>query len=164
MKRTFYPLMGLFLCIATIACQQNKQEDKNPSATAQESASITTDSQHEDPQANFEDDPSLSNHIELIDNFGSLLRNFHAGNADTLTLTLLKPAFVNIDIATAIEGANVRINQVISPIGDIDGPFGRTLEQDFHEAGTYKLVIAESLMQGDSYAGKYRVNIVISEN
>jgi len=54
---------------------------------------------------------------------------------------------------------NIRINQIVSPSGESDGPFGQILEYDINETGAWKLVIGGSLMQGDDYKGDFQVRI-----
>jgi hypothetical protein len=54
---------------------------------------------------------------------------------------------------------NIRINQIVSPSGESDGPFGQILEYDLNETGVWKLVIGGSLMQGDEYEGDFLVRI-----
>lgn len=164
MKLIVYSLLGLCCSATTLSCQQNKHEKNSINKTAQTDTSTDTNAEVENTAAQFDEDPSHSHHIDLIDNFGSLLRHKISGEADTLTFTLSNPAFVNIDITTAADTSNIRINQVITPLGDIDGPFGKTVEQEFQEAGTYQLIIAESLMQGSSFTGKYRINVLVSKN
>lgn len=63
-------------------------------------------------------------------------------------------------IATLIapDTANLRINQLISPSGVADGPFGRELQYDLNETGNWKFVVGGSLMQGDDYAGDFTLS------
>lgn len=54
---------------------------------------------------------------------------------------------------------NVRFNQIIMPDGSMDGPFGRDISYELPTKGTYKLLIGESLMQGDPYDGNFIVEL-----
>lgn len=58
---------------------------------------------------------------------------------------------------------NVRISQVVLPNGTMDGPFGRTVEYDIPSPGTLRLVIGESLMQGDPWGGVFRAEVTLTE-
>jgi hypothetical protein len=73
---------------------------------------------------------------------------FHAKEGQKLTAELTTP-----------QAANLRINQIISPSGVTDGPFGTDIAYDMTETGEWKLVIGGSLMQGDDYAGDFTVEI-----
>ena len=57
--------------------------------------------------------------------------------------------------------ANVRINQIITPDGKADGPFGREWKFAIHQQGMYKLLISENLMQGDEWKGKFKLRITV---
>lgn len=84
-------------------------------------------------------------YINGLDDSQAVVFFADAGNHLTVTLT-------------APDTANLRINQLISPSGVSDGPFGRTLEYDLNETGNWQLIIGGSLMQGDNYAGGFTVN------
>jgi hypothetical protein len=59
--------------------------------------------------------------------------------------------------------ANIRISQVVLPDGTMDGPFGRTVEYDIPSPGILRLVIGESLMQGDPWGGVFRAEVTLTE-
>ncbi|WP_291094845.1 hypothetical protein [Empedobacter sp. UBA6745] len=54
---------------------------------------------------------------------------------------------------------NIRINQLISPNNEKDGPFGQEINYDLNEKGLYQIRIGESLMQGDPFEGKYTLKL-----
>ncbi|MCC8145848.1 MAG: hypothetical protein LIO93_05280 [Bacteroidales bacterium] len=62
---------------------------------------------------------------------------------------------------TTPEGGNIRFNQIVSPTGQADGPFGQDIEYDLNETGAWKLIIGGSLMQGDSYNGDFTVTLSV---
>lgn len=62
-------------------------------------------------------------------------------------------------ILTTPEPANLRINQIISPSGNADGPFGADMTYNINETGEWKLIIGGSLMQGDDYHGDFTLKI-----
>ena len=55
--------------------------------------------------------------------------------------------------------ANIRVNQIISPSEELDGPFGQDMEYTLDESGRWKIVIGESNMQGDDYKGAFTLSI-----
>ena len=57
--------------------------------------------------------------------------------------------------------ANIRINQIFTPSGKADGPFGREVKRRLQEQGTYKLIIGENLMQGDEWKGKFKLTVKV---
>ncbi|MEJ7679796.1 MAG: hypothetical protein WKG06_18460 [Segetibacter sp.] len=57
--------------------------------------------------------------------------------------------------------ANIRINQIFTPDGKADGPFGRELKRTIKQQGTYKLVIAENMMQGEEWKGKFKLIVKV---
>lgn len=56
--------------------------------------------------------------------------------------------------------ANIRFNQIFTPAGASDGPFGLTIHYALNETGDYRLIIAESMM-GEAWTGKYAVHLKI---
>ena len=57
--------------------------------------------------------------------------------------------------------ANIRINQIFTPDGKADGPFGRELKRTLHQQGIYKLILAENMMQGDEWKGNFKLTVRI---
>ncbi len=57
--------------------------------------------------------------------------------------------------------ANIRINQIFTPEGKADGPFGKELKHTLHQQGTYKLIIGENMMQGDEWKGKFNLTVKV---
>ena len=55
--------------------------------------------------------------------------------------------------------ANIRINQIFTPSGKADGPFGKELKRSLHEQGTYKIILAENMMQGEEWKGNFKLTI-----
>src|SRR5690606_13207165 len=81
------------------------------------------------------------------------------GKKDTVSFDLAKPGCVKISLMVPKDSGNIRINQLLMPNGEMDGPFGKVFEDSLHRVGTYKIIIAESLMQENPYAGTYIVKI-----
>ncbi len=84
------------------------------------------------------------------------------GQKDTLTFTLTQQDSVKMELLLP-EGKsrNIRINQLIAPDGEMDGPFGTFYSASLKVPGTYKVIIAESLMQENPYEGPYTLKITI---
>lgn len=72
-------------------------------------------------------------------------------------VTTQTKAFVKITAEDDL--ANLRLNQIILPNQQSDGPFGKEAEFPLYQGGTYQLVFAESLMQGNPFHGKFKVEI-----
>ncbi|MDD3459106.1 MAG: hypothetical protein PHO74_06485 [Weeksellaceae bacterium] len=51
--------------------------------------------------------------------------------------------------------SNLRISQIIDPLGNSEGPFGRETTYPISERGIYSIVVSESLMNGEPYSGKF---------
>ncbi|WP_313581642.1 hypothetical protein [Chishuiella sp.] len=66
---------------------------------------------------------------------------------------------VSIQIVPATDTANIRINNIISPSKNTDGPFGRNIDYGLSENGVYEIVIGESLMKGYPFQGNYTLNV-----
>jgi hypothetical protein len=55
--------------------------------------------------------------------------------------------------------ANIRINQLFTPDGKADGPFGKSLTRKVTQTGNYTLIIGENLMQGDEWKGTFTLTV-----
>lgn len=84
------------------------------------------------------------------------------GQKDTLIFTLAQGNPVKMELLLP-EGktGNIRINQLIAPDGEMDGPFGSIYSDSLKIPGNYKVIIAESLMQENPYEGPYTLRITI---
>ena len=56
---------------------------------------------------------------------------------------------------------NLRISQIVLPDGTMDGPFGQSIRYDIPSPGTVRLLIGESLMQGDPWSGEFTVSVTL---
>ena len=57
--------------------------------------------------------------------------------------------------------ANIRVKQIISPSGVEKGPYGIDVEYKLKETGTWKVIIDESNMNGESYVGYFMLGIAV---
>ncbi len=87
-----------------------------------------------------------------------------AGKRDTISFEIEKGAWVTVTLSTPADTGNIRINQIIMPDGEMDGPFGKTYTDSLHVPGTYQLIIAESLMAENPYTGEYHVAIEVNND
>ncbi|WP_270086968.1 hypothetical protein [Sphingobacterium sp. SYP-B4668] len=58
---------------------------------------------------------------------------------------------------------NIRINNIIMPDNQTDGPFGRQMVYPLQQRGRYRIVVGESQMQGDAFEGDYRISIQLTK-
>lgn len=68
---------------------------------------------------------------------------------------------LTVSIAPEDAVANVRINQIFTPDGKADGPFGKELKRAIKQRGTYKIIIGEDLMQGDEWKGRFLLTVTV---
>lgn len=73
---------------------------------------------------------------------------------DSNTARKMKLKIIPVD-----SSANIRISQIIDPDNNSDGPFGREVEFEILKKGKQKVVVSESLMQGEPFAGKFTFEV-----
>jgi len=138
----------LFTAFALFAsCNSNSASKNDNSAdTVADSISITEsiDSASSIP----------SKAIELKSNWDSIKLHKISKESDTITFNSDSFKGINAEIISGKTG-NIRINQIIMPDQQSDGPFGKDLDYSLDEKGDYKLIVGESLMQGDPFEGDY---------
>ncbi|MBD1427325.1 hypothetical protein [Sphingobacterium arenae] len=86
-------------------------------------------------------------------------RKKELGQKDTISFEIQKPSFVRMKLLLPSDSGNIRINQLVMPDGEMDGPFGKTYEAYFDQLGTYQIIIAESMMAENPYTGDYALRI-----
>jgi hypothetical protein len=62
-------------------------------------------------------------------------------------------------LSSADKKANIRINQIELPDSTFDGPFGRKLHYKILQKGIYNIIIAEDMMAGDRWKGKFILKV-----
>ncbi len=82
-------------------------------------------------------------------------------DARTYTIEARAGQKLCVELTVAEEPANVRINQIIAPSGAADGPFGKSIEYDITEDGTWSIIVAESLMVGEEYTGPFVISATL---
>jgi len=97
---------------------------------------------------------------------GSFLKNMNkiSGITDTILISVNKPDSAVITLLSPADTANIRIAQLFSPDGTVDGPFGKDLKYRFKDTGDYYITVNENLMVGNHYTGPYQVKMVITNH
>lgn len=105
--------------------------------------------------------PKIMNNSELklIQGKGKFEIEKVAKEEQTFSFRNDSSSSVFIQIIPQDKLGNIRINQLISPNNEKDGPFGREINYDLTEKGLYQIRIGESLMQGDPFEGKYTLKL-----
>lgn len=105
--------------------------------------------------------PKIMNNSELtlIHGKGEFEIEKTAKEQQTFSFRNDSSSSVFIQIIPQNKLGNIRINQLISPNNEKDGPFGREINYDLNEKGLYQIRIGESLMQGDPFEGKYTLKL-----
>lgn len=78
---------------------------------------------------------------------------------DTISFDLDEPGLVKMKLSVPGDSGNIRINQLVMPNGEMDGPFGKTYEANLEDLGTYQVIIGASMMAENPYIGDYRLEI-----
>ncbi|MDH2206178.1 MULTISPECIES: hypothetical protein [Empedobacter] len=97
--------------------------------------------------------------LKLIHGKGEFEIEKEAKEQQTFSFRNDSSSSVFIQIIPKNKLGNIRINQLISPNNEKDGPFGREINYDLTEKGLYQIRIGESLMQGDPFEGKYTLKL-----
>lgn len=129
-------IVFLFLSIGLFSmCQQSNKEVKATQATQEVTVTQPIEKEVKGELKGLEDKQTVT---------------FEAKEGQELTAALFTP-----------DPANIRLNQIISPSGASDGPFGQEVTYSINETGTWKLIVGGSLMQGDAYYGPFTVKITL---
>lgn len=78
----------------------------------------------------------------------------------TITFFAEKGQYLSAKLVSP-DTANLRINQIITPSEQGDGPFGKELNYTIDETGDWKMVVGGSLMQGDNYRGEFTLTWIL---
>lgn len=100
--------------------------------------------------------PETAKYITLRSQWDSVSLDKKGGKMDTIKVNVSSYNGIAAKITPSKPG-NIRFNLIILPNGETDGPFGKTLDYKVTEPGIYSIVIGESLMQGDRFAGQYQL-------
>lgn len=150
----------LSLSIFIFSCQQ--KENKNPVSNTPEETVINSDEgvAIQDTEKNeqigdtlymkYRNEDGLFIAESALDSIHSKIYvKFDNQKEGKLTATLLP-----------ITGkGNIRFSQIISPDKTANGPFGKDLEVDLKQKGTYILVVGHSLMADNPFLGNFKIQL-----
>ncbi len=64
-------------------------------------------------------------------------------------------------LQTPDPNANIRFNQIYTPDGNADGPFGKELVKPVLKKGIYKIIIGRNLMAEGSLDAKFSLRVIV---
>lgn len=131
------------------ACNSPKQEDNSANVPVDSVQSVpeTSDSTHLNLQEKA---------IELKSSWDSIHLHKISKVSDTISFDSKDFKQINAELHSDKPG-NIRFNMIILPDNNSDGPFGRDIQYTLDKKGGYKLIVGESLMQGDPFDGNYTI-------
>ncbi len=149
----------ILLCtsmLAFISCSQPQKETNNNTLNKQgnEQTSMVINADEGRKELIFSKDSlsiSFNDHILGI------------GDSKEYLFEAQKGEKVHIVVSPEKYPANVRIKQIITPSGIMDGPFGNDMEYELNESGKWKFIIDESNMVGEEYNGDFTLNVSIKK-
>jgi len=131
------------------ACNSTKQEDN--------SANVPVDSVQSVPETSDSTQINLQEKaIELKSSWDSIRLHKISKVSDTISFDSKDFKQLNAELHSDKPG-NIRFNMIILPDNNSDGPFGRDIQYTLDKKGDYKLIVGESLMQGDPFDGNYTI-------
>lgn len=115
---------------------------------------------------------------ELRDKSGAIRVKFPAGSTEitldgnvkgfgekvSYVLEASKGQKLFVKLVVIDPNGNLYINQIISPSGKADGPFGVKTIYPLTESGDWKVVLGESQMAGDPWKGRFQLTLSITNN
>lgn len=137
------------IAIFLSSCNSPKQEDNsaNVPVDSVQSVSETSDSTH----LNLKEKA-----IELKSSWDSIRLHKISKVSDTISFDSKDFKQINAELHSDKPG-NIRFNMIILPDNNSDGPFGKDIQYSLDKKGDYKLIVGESLMQGDPFDGNYTI-------
>jgi hypothetical protein len=97
--------------------------------------------------------------LNVIDGRGEYIVSKKAGENQVFNFRNDTDKTVTIEVIPEKAASNLRINKIIFPNNESDGPFGQTLTYNLRGKGLYQIEIGESLMQGEPFEGKYTLKL-----
>jgi hypothetical protein len=152
----------LLLSLSIFICSCRQKENKNPvSNTSEDTVSSSDESvsiQETEKNEQIEDTLYMKHRNKeglfvaesALDSIHSKIYvKFDNEKKGKLTATLLP---------TTGKG-NIRFSQIIYPDATANGPFGKDLEVDLKQKGTYILVVGHSLMADNPFWGSFKIQL-----
>jgi hypothetical protein len=176
-KVILYLLLLCFICFTSCSKKEDKTETTiKPSETTTPVPSQTE--KKEEPIKTAEQKNETVKKEELKEKSGAIRINIPPGSSEVFLdgkinglkdrITYVVEAKKGQVMLTRVMAAypekepnsNIRIEQIISPSGKIEGPFGAKIKYDFEESGNYKIVLSENEMVSP-WKGEYKLRVII---
>jgi hypothetical protein len=145
----------LLLLFTFLNCKSSDKKVKLNQDQITSNDTIVTTSKYDSLTITTNDILPFSNKVSKIVAFGIKKE----GEPFTLNFDVTTQTKAFIKIITENPTANIRVNQIIYPDQKSDGPFGKDVEFPLYQGGMYKIVIDESLMQGNPFNGNFKIEI-----
>lgn len=147
-------LLGIIFCI--VSCSTNTKKVEKGSVTDQLEDQIEKD---------WIAVPSDSGevYLNIIDGKGKI--QVHKKEQETVFILFESKGYnkLSAKLSSPDSLANIRFSQIFLPDGTMDGPFGRELNYDLPQDGTYKLSVHENTMAGDPWSGNFYVEVGLTK-
>ncbi|MGX1752116.1 hypothetical protein [Sphingobacterium sp. NPDC055346] len=137
------------LALYLASCNNPKQEANNDSPAVDSVQAVP-----ESSDTTQTDIPEKA--IELKSSWDSISLHKMSKISDTISFDSKDFKQIDAELHSDKPG-NIRFNLIVLPDNNTDGPFGKDVQYNLDKKGTYKLVIGESLMQGDPFDGHYTI-------
>lgn len=167
MKKIF-SLLGITLLVLLTSCTQTTQTPQDEGKTQSEIQSPNdTSLNDQDVQEPLKEDLSWVNneYYPIFDGLETKTFSIRHTSGEATKVSFInseaKSMKVTITFNKDENTPNFRLNQIIMPDGQSDGPFGIETEYDLTQFWWYTLVFWESLMQWDHWSGEATISITL---
>ncbi|TDH27330.1 hypothetical protein EXU57_07010 [Segetibacter sp. 3557_3] len=104
-------------------------------------------------------DSTIAIQFEQGSNTAAITADLLNGKPLSVLVNVNKGSKLMAVVKNVTPGLNLRINQLHTPSGSTDGPFGNRLDYKAADSGTYRIVVGSNLMAEGVTSGKF--NMVI---
>lgn len=177
-------ILSCLICLTGCSKKEDKPETMNkpPETTTPPVTTTPVPTQNEkkeEPNKTTEQKTETTKKEESKDKSGAIRVNIPSGSTEVWLSGTIKGMsdrityVVNVKKGTVMitrvmaaypekePNANIRIAQIISPSGKIEGPFGVKAKYGFDESGDYQIVLTENEMTGGPWKGEYKLLVSI---
>jgi len=183
MKKNILSL--LFLSFALLVSVTGCKESTDSTGTKETNPPVTTppttqktETANTPVEEKKETPPATEKNEQLRDKSGAIRVRFPAGSNEitlngnitgfgekiSYVLEASKGQKLFVKVVVTDPKGNLAINQIISPSGKADGPFGVKTSYPLTESGDWKVVLGENQMAGDPWKGKYELTLAVFNN
>jgi hypothetical protein len=175
-KKTIMQVVVIGISVLIYSCGDNNKDTGNETKTStNKSSDRSTTKTPEDSMNTNKNNKDTGVQDQSVKTADPIRVNFPAGGNQITLMNYIKGLNDNItyvfevrkgqkltaSLSTLGGLGNIRFNQIIDPSGNADGPFSNQMNYDFNQSGDWKLVVGESNMLGEPYAGNYKFKIEI---